>query len=308
MGEGSVDSPVNLALTVTATEAADESGIATYSWSLTNLGSEKAMFNALLLSFGSEPDYKSDVLVMAIDGFELKANAGNAVSGSFNASSEWGEGNLNFAAMAVSESSGAKWLSNTVSFENTSTPAQKTVEPMKVDVDVNALPDGIYPVAFDRGDVLSGSSGIYMNAVRVYAQDWYDLVDIGTLAVGDVIVVEGEEVPVENLESTEFGIVVNETEDGESFVLTTEEDGNGYTIRGLDDMRTYTELGVTTLTIDPAVVYTDTSDIEGEAVTADYDGVVGAMQASSNEYFVQYNTTVRIEDGRVVEINRVYVP
>ena len=63
---------------------------------------------------------------------------------------------------------------------------------MAVEIDVNRLPDGIYPVSFDRGDVLSGASGIYMNSVHIFTQDWYDLVDVSTLKVGDTIVVEGE--------------------------------------------------------------------------------------------------------------------
>ena len=116
MGEGGVDSPVNLALTVTLTGGPDDSGISSFDWSVTNLGSEPAMFNALLLTFGGVPDFRQDNLVMALDGFELKPNAGNSVSGSFNADGDWGEGDMNFAAMAVSEANGAKWLSNTVSF------------------------------------------------------------------------------------------------------------------------------------------------------------------------------------------------
>ena len=39
-----------------------------------------------------------------------------------------------------------------------------------------------------------------------------------------------------------------------------------------------------------------------------YDGIVAAMQASENDMFTQDNTTVRVEGGKVVEINRVYVP
>ena len=307
-GEGSVDSPVNLALTVTAAGDMDESGVVTYSWSLTNLGSEKAMFNALLLTFGSEPDFRADNLVMVLDGFELKPGAANSVSGSFNADSEWGEGNLNFAAMAVSEADGSKWLSNAVVFENAAEPAAKTVAPMAADIDVNNLPDGIYPVSFDRGDVLSGASGIYMNAVHIYNQDWYDIVDISRLAVGDTIVVEGREVPVQSVGQGEYGIVINGDQEENSLLLVNEEGSNGWTVRGLDDMATYTELGVTTLVVDPAATFTDGWDIEKEPATVAYDGIVAAMQASESDAFIPYNTTVRIEGGKVVEIIREYMP
>ena len=47
---------------------------------------------------------------------------------------------------------------------------------------------------------------------------------------------------------------------------------------------------------------------DAEPVVTNYDGIVAAMQASENDMFTQDNTTVRVEGGKVVEINRVYVP
>ena len=309
-GEGSLDTPVDLALTVEPVGEADESGVMTYNWSVTNLGAQKATYTMLLLTFGDdEVDFTHDVLVMDLDGIVLKGDAGNSASGSFNADADWGEGALNFAAMAVDEASGDKWLSNTVSFENNVHPAEKTIMPMDNAIDVNALADGIYPVAFNKGDVLGGASGVFMNAVHIYTQDWYDLVDVSSLKAGDTIVVQGEEVPVISVEPTEYGILVNdEQDDVMSFYLSSEEDSNGYAVHGLDDLSTYTDHGVTTLLVDAAATFTDASDIEKEPVTVNSDGIVEAMQTTENEYFVPQNTTVRVENGKVVEINRVYVP
>jgi len=306
-GEGSLETPVNLALTVEPAGEPDGTGVMTYRWSLTNLGSEKATFTTLLLTFG-EPEFKDENLVMVIDGIELAPASGNSASGSFNVDAEWGEGNLNFAALAVTEADGGMWLSNAVTFENAAEPAEKTVAPVSVALDVNDLPDGAYPVAFDRGDVLGGSTGIYMNAVHIYTQDWYDPTEVENLKVGDTIIVEGEEVPVLSLEETEYGIAVNQEQDARAFYLVTGEDFNGYTLQGLNDLTTFTEHGVTTLVVDPSAAFTDAWDIESEPVTVGYEGIVEAMQTSENDYFVPYNTTVRVENGRVVEINRVYVP
>ena len=199
-------------------------------------------------------------------------------------------------------------LALTVTFENASTAGAKTIAPMVSDVDVNNLADGIYPVSFDRGDVFSGASGIYMNAVHIYTQDWYDIVDVNTLAVGDTIVVEGEEVPVLSLDNTEYGIEVNADQDARAFVLASQEDSNGFFIRGLDDMTTYTDHGETALMIAPEATFTDAWDIEKEPVTVNADGIVEAMQTSENDAFTQFNTTARVENGKVVEINRVFVP
>ena len=138
-------------------------------------------------------------------------------------------------------------------------------------------------------------------------RDWYDLVDVGMLKEGDTIIVEGEEVPVLSI-SREDGVVINEDQDARSFELATEEDGNGFFVRGLDDMTTYTEQGVTTLTIDPAATFTDAWDIDSDPVTSTGEGIVEAMQASANDSFTPHNTTVRVEGGKVMEIKRDYVP
>ena len=309
MGEGSAETPVNLALTVTPSDdSGDTDGVKTYHWSLTNLGGEKAMFNLLLLTFGDEPDFRKDNLVMVIDGFELKANAGNSISGSFSADSDWDDGNMNFAAMAVSEATGAKWLSNTVVFEDETAPAAKTVVPQVESFDINRLPDGTYAVSFDRGDVLRGASATYMNAVSIYTQDWYDIVDINQLAVGDTLVTGDRRYVVESLEWGDDGLIINGGLDEGGLVLGTPGDSNGFTVMDYDDLPTYTNHGATTLVVDPSVTYTDASDIDRDPVVADYDGMIDAMQAAQLDSFDAYNTTIRVEGGKVVEINRVYTP
>ena len=88
----------------------------TYNWTLSNMGSEACMFNALLLSYGDEPDFRQNTLTVVIDGVELKPNNANSASGSCTVASEWGEGKLNFSAMAVVEKTGDVWNSNVVSY------------------------------------------------------------------------------------------------------------------------------------------------------------------------------------------------
>ncbi|MBR2571094.1 MAG: peptidoglycan-binding protein [Clostridia bacterium] len=319
-GEGDDDAPVSLALSVTPVGEPDESGVTAYKWSLTNLGSEECTFAAVLLTFGETADFKDDSLVMVLDGVRMKPGAGNSASGSFSADKDWEEGNLNFAAVAVSEETGVFWLSNTVTFENEFAPeddesAEKTakaqtVEPVQEDIDLNALKDGTYPVAFDRGDILNGASGVYMNAMHVYTVDIYSAADIEGLAVGDTVVAEGTGHTVNEVYVDEYGdVVVNGGIDGEDgYVFTAIDEGLHYRVLGLDDYPTYTERGTTTLMLDTSAVYTDSSDPEAEPVTAEYAGIVDAMLNSDNEYFDLYNTTVRIEDGRVVGIVRVYNP
>ena len=186
--------------------------------------------------------------------------------------------------------------------------AGKIVAPVANPVDVADLPDGIYPVAFDPGDVRDDGNGVTMNAVRVFTRDWYDPVDVRALRVGDTIVVEGQPVPVLTLERGEYGIAVNAEQDARAFYLVTEEDANGCFIRGMNDLSTYTEQGTASLTVDPAATFTDAWDIDGEPVTVGVEGIVEAMANTANDSFVPENTTVRVAGGRVVEIRRAWMP
>ena len=43
---------------------------------------------------------------MQLDGYTLKKNSGNSVSGTFSVDDNWGEGNLNFAGLAIDEKTG----------------------------------------------------------------------------------------------------------------------------------------------------------------------------------------------------------
>jgi len=184
----------------------------------------------------------------------------------------------------------------------------RTVAPIEAGLDVNRLPDGEYPVGFDRGDVARLASGIYMNAVRVYTMDLYAASDIEGLAEGDTVVVSGSAIAVESVAVNGDTVSVNGgllSTNGVDFART---DDGSYRVNGDDDMPTYTELGVTTLVVDESAVYTDSADIDAEPVTADYDGLVEAMQGAAFADFFASNTTVTLSAGRVVRIARTYVP
>ena len=115
-GAGDANAPVELVLTVTPAAGADAGdGMATYDWHLENLGSRSCTFEALLLSYGDAPDFRRDTLAVVIDGAQLKPNGKNSASGSFTVAGDWGEGKLNFCALAQEERTGDLYDSNVVS-------------------------------------------------------------------------------------------------------------------------------------------------------------------------------------------------
>lgn len=92
--------------------------------------------------------------------------------------------------------------------------------------------------------------GITLN-VRVYARDVYDSADVDALQMGDAIVVEGERVEALSLERDAYGVTVNAEQDARAFYLVWNEEEGGYVVQGMNDLGTYTELGVAMLEVAP---------------------------------------------------------
>ena len=126
----------------------------------------------------------------------------------------------------------------------------RTIAPVVREIDVENLPDGVYPVAFSPDDVRAEGEDIVLN-VHVFTRDVYDGADVDALQVGDVIVVEGEGVEVLTLERDAYGVTVNAEQDARAFYLVRNGADGGYVIQGMNDLGTYTELGVAMLEVAP---------------------------------------------------------
>lgn len=315
-GEGGVDSPVNLALSVEPAGEPDDSGNVSFNWSVTNLGNENVTFAALLLTFGADPDYNQDDLVMVLDGYTLRAGSVNSGSGSFTVDEDWGEGNMHFAALAMDDNTGDIWLSNAVEYKSSNSPDPRTVSPISIPVDLNNISDAVLSVSFNQGDIASLASGVYINAIHVYTKDTYDIAQIEALRPGDTLMVSGTGLLIETVtqepidpEMTDVRVMqINggNEEDGITLVCTPET--NAYVVQMLSDLATFTEVGVTNLALDAEATYTDASNIEADPVTYAHDEIVAAIQGDEFGFFVPLNTTIHVVGGKIVEINREYVP
>ena len=179
----------------------------------------------------------------------------------------------------------------------------KTVKPMVPEIDLAAPADGIYGVVFEPSDLADGTL-----KCTVYTEDCYDIVDISTLAEGDTIYLGGIDFQIESLERAD-DLIVNGGWDNGGFNLRPFDEDNCWKAVMDDDYTTWTAYGETTLPLDDAVSFTDGWDIEKEPVTVSgAEAVEAAIHGTDMEYFAYLNTTVRVENGRIVEINRSYMP
>ena len=185
--------------------------------------------------------------------------------------------------------------------------AQNTVAPVQNDIDAARLPDGEYAAAFSPEAVTANGSTLTLSGVHIFTQDRYDAADIDALEVGDVIIVEGEPVPVLKLDR-EDGITINEDEDARAFDLVKTEDSDAYVVRGFNGLTTYSERGIIDLAVDASATFTDGWDIDAGPVTVGFGDIAEAITTSENHSFTQDNTTVRVRSGRVVAILRAFMP
>ena len=172
----------------------------------------------------------------------------------------------------------------------------KVIEPMGGDLDLSNLPDGIYPVVFDRANLTDG-----LLTVNIYTEDCYDIVDISTMEVGDVFMLGGLDFEIESIDRGD-DVIINDF-----FVLRSFDEDNCWRVVLEDDSITYTDRGETVLPVAEDVVFTDGWDANAEPLTASGAEAINAIMESEMEYFLPMNTTIRVENGQIVEITRVAV-
>lgn len=189
--------------------------------------------------------------------------------------------------------------------ETKEAPMGKTIMPLP-DTTMDDLTDAILHVSFEKENVYVDDEGILQMDVKIYSHDMYDMVDVAMLEVGDVIVGYAGEVEVTALERNENGVVLVNGGLGEGgFDLVTEDEGVFFEV-SYNDMRNWYEVGTATLRVSANMEGTDNADPElGEVAFYPGDLVTDAIE---NFHFTPHNTTVRVEGGQIVEMNRRYTP
>ena len=200
---------------------------------------------------------------------------------------------------------------NTVVTEDSS-PAQteqaedaRTITPLP-DTTMENLTDAILSVSLEEGNAYVDDNGRMQMDLKIYTYDKYDMVDIAALKVGDTLVRHSGPVEVISIEEKKPGrICINGGLENDGFDLVTDDCGIFYET-GFNDSKNWYEIGEATIRVSVDFRGTDNADLElGEVILYPGDFLIGAV---TNYDFTPYNTTIRIEDGQIIEMHRAYMP
>ena len=174
------------------------------------------------------------------------------------------------------------------------------------DTTMENLTDAILSVSLDEGDAYVDDQGRMQMNLKIYTYDKYDMVDIANLKVGDTVVRHSGEVKVVSKEQSETGTIsINGGLENGGFDLVTDDCGIFYET-GFNDVKNWHEIGEATIRVSVDFKGIDNADLEqGEVIIYPGDFLIGAV---TNYDFTPYNTTIRVEDGQIVEMNRVFIP
>ena len=180
----------------------------------------------------------------------------------------------------------------------------KRVEPLPETLDVNALTDATVAASFSAEDI-SEKDGKTQITLTVYDYDVYDMVDVAQLAVGDTIVVDGKDMVVTSREDKDGVVTINGGLEQGGVDLTSDDSGVYYAV-GMDDAKSYHELGKIAVPVAEGFVLTDNFDPDHPDET--YAASDLAKLAASEPGFTANNTLATIEHGELTVLARSYTP
>ena len=182
-----------------------------------------------------------------------------------------------------------------------------TINPLPETVSIDNLNNCTVAVSLEKGDAKVSDSGKMVMDVTVYSYELYDMADIMSLNKDDIIVRKNEEIKVTELEHLDSGLVrINGGEENGGFDLVSN-DGNVYYESGMNDMKAYYEVGKATIPVSDDFEYIDESDLDSEAKIY-YSGDFLEDDSGIEYNFTPNNTSIVIENGTVIKMNKVYMP
>ena len=185
------------------------------------------------------------------------------------------------------------------------TEPARTIAPLP-DTTMENLTDAILSVSLEEGKAYVDDTGKMQMDLKIYSYDMYDMVDIATLKEGDIIVRSLDEVKVASLERDAAGAVrINGGLDNGGLELVTDDSGVYYEL-GYNDHKNWHQVGEATIRVSVDFEFTDNCDPSMGTII--YYAGSFLTDEVTNYDFTPYNTTVRVENGQIIEMNRRYIP
>ena len=185
------------------------------------------------------------------------------------------------------------------------------VEPLPETLDVKNLGDCQVAVSFEPSDVTENDDGTLKIKFQVYDYELFDAVDISKLKVGDTIVVSGKDVKIDTMDRNDGGYIeINGGYEQQNGCSLSPEDGGTYCTTSSDDERDYKSIGTVTYDTSSDFKYIDQSQ-DPQAAGKEYDtaGFTSLLQTDKDDMsFYPYVARILLQDGKISNVTRVFVP
>lgn len=182
----------------------------------------------------------------------------------------------------------------------------KRIVPLPATLSLDNLKDCTIEASFDNSSIFMDGGLLCIN-LEVYDYERFDMVDISQMKEGDTLVIDGKEMQVESLEEFGHGVIaVNGGLDQGGCDLWTEGDGVYQEIL-MDSGYNYYPIGTVALPVDENFRYYDQSKLDSEQ-SEYYAGDLLTMTDSVDFSCRPNNASIRIANGKIIEITKIYMP
>lgn len=179
-----------------------------------------------------------------------------------------------------------------------------TVNPLP-DTTMENLADAILSVSLEKGDAYVDDTGKMQMDLQIYSFDKYDMVAVSVLEKGNRIVTHDGEVKIKSIErNAEGAIQINGGAAKGGITLVTDDSGIFYAV-DQNGAKTWHTVGEATIRVSVDFIGYDNIDPElGEVILYPGSFLINEVK---NYNFTPYNTTIRVENGQIVEMHRAYI-
>ncbi len=185
----------------------------------------------------------------------------------------------------------------------------RTVKPLPSGIDVNNLRDTT--VAASLSDSCFNWNDGKLT-LTIYAETLYDSAQVCGMKVGDTLVYEGKPMPVKDVKDEKNTKSVNGGLDEGGVWLQVSKKSGVYRAFEFNDHSVYTKLGVATLPLaqDFTIVNCqDDPNAPSDTIRTGQRQYVEELRKKGQlNGFFSLNTRVRIENGKIVNITRFWIP